>query len=49
MEPMFKAPISGLRAVMWPTRSAMGSPTHPVEKFTMMSGTSARIAWVMAR
>ncbi len=49
MDPMLSAPTSGRSSVMCPTRSAIGSPTHPVEKLTMMSGVSATMARAMAR
>src|ERR1700680_222264 len=33
---MLRAPISGLRRAMWPTRCSIGMPTAPVEKLMMM-------------
>ena len=47
MEPMFRAPISGISSLMWAIRCSTGTPIAPVEKLTMTSlreRTSERIS-----
>jgi hypothetical protein len=44
---MFRAPIAGLWSMMCATRSSIGMPTAPVEKFRMI-GQAAWIAFLIS-